>query len=633
MRKYESSSTCTKIKKYSALLIAILTLLGIVFFTMSFLVASPSPDENIDVLTPDEIDWLRGLPTIRVAPDLNYAPLEFEEEGKIKGIAIDYLNWLSEHFPIRFELVRYPDWQAQLDAIRNEEIDMLSGAAKTPARTEYMHFTETYFKAPFVLIRRNDALKIQREEQLDSLVAVVVKGYSVNEFLEVRYPNLQILNVPTIQEGLIYVVNGQADFLVSESFVAIYYITKEKLSNLVIENDFKIDYYMNLRMATSLSQSKLAGVLTKMLATIPEDFRHTTERKWLGILPDVGISREVVVRLYAALFTLIVLVVMIVLWNRSLKTRVDKKTVELRELNAELESRIEKRTFLLSETNHQLELSMVTLQYKEQELKEVNDELATSLQDLQQSQKRLVEAEKIAALGHLVSAVAHELNTPLGNCISINSFQAIQLQELNLKIEATESNELLSFCTLYEQSTTLLSSNLEKLRQIVDRFKEISVKDETYTEEYLVLSEVAQDCCYNYKMIKDYSWTIRDPNHLKIIGSRRHYESILSNLLMNSIEHGFTRLEDREAQITIDFSRQGDHLQLTFSDNGVGIADDLLDHVLEPLFSTKNSGGVGFNIILNHLSHAMPGKLQLNNHQGKGLSVEITFFSPRWINE
>lgn len=584
------------------------------------------------VLTPDEISWLRAQQVIRVAPDLAYAPIEFEENGEVKGIAIDYLNWMAAHYPIKFEIVKYPTWQEQLDAMKAQQIDMLSGAAETPERSLYMHFTKPYIRTPNVILRRKDKPAIASENDFVKLKVAAIRGYAVQEYLQIRYATLEVIPVKDIEDGLVRLSNGELDAMVAEAYLASYYVSSLRMSNIVMETAYEVDFPLKLSMATRDSAPELAIILDKMIASMPESERLAIERKWIGIETAPILPRNLLLMIGGGVSLLVGALVLIVLWNRTLKGRVEEKTLALSKLNSELEQKVERRTHLLSETNKQLELSMYTLQLRDEELQDLNHELEASLDALRTSQKKVIEMEKVAALGKLVATVAHEINTPLGNCIMMTSYEWDKHLEYKHYYEhhhpVDETTE--AYFDSIENVHEILRSSLDRLTLIVNRFKALAVQNLDQKQDVFDVTEVIHVCMVQYRQLQSFEWSIVPDEPIFIVGIRSAYEEVFSNLISNAVIHGFVDGFREEAKIAVKLERRSDSLIVEIQDNGIGVSDELISKVTEPLFSTNRSGGIGFNIIMNILSHTLEGEMALDNKTESGLRVVIMLRHVNW---
>lgn len=609
---------------------------GVVLLLLLFGFGTISFSETVNysnVLNAEELAWLKAHPTIKVAPDLYYAPIEFEDHGDVKGIAIDYLRWMEAHYPIQFDVVKYPTWQAQLDAMKVEEIDMLSGAAKTPERTVYMNFTSAYISSPNVILRRKDHPAIESEDAFLKLKVAAINGYAVEEFLRIRYTNLNIVEVTNVEEGLVKLSNGDVDAMVTESYLASYYVTNLKMSNLSIEEYYKVDFPLNLCMATRKNAPELAVILDKMIKSMPEKDRLLIEQKWVGIGRESSLSRNVLYGFMIGIGILMGALVLIILWNRTLKGRVEEKTQALSKLNAELEQKVERRTHLLSETNKQLELSMYTLQIRDEELQTLNHDLEESLEALRTSQKKVIEMEKVAALGKLVATVAHEINTPLGNCIMMTSFEWDKHVEYknyyqhHFPVDAVAEEYFSSIESTHE----ILRSSLDRLTLIVNRFKSLAVQNLDQHSETFDLADLIELSMLQYRQLKYFEWTILPDMPMRITGIKSAYEELFMNLISNSVIHGFGDGFTGQGHIDVNLEHHPNGLVIEFKDNGVGVHDDLIDKVTEPLFSTNRSGGIGFNIIMNILNHTLDGEMVLDNSIKEGLRIVVLLKNVEWI--
>lgn len=623
-------------KKKYANYVQIIIFLFLVIFFISFIATSQAASSPmLTELTTSELEWLAQNPIIKVAPDIGYAPVEFEENGKIEGIAIDYLDWMAKHYPIKFEIVRYSTWTEVLNAARSKQIDVVSGAAKTPERSTYLQFTKPYIIIPNVVLRRYDSPIINNDAEFIKLKIGTTKGYAVNEFVRLRYPNLQVYEFDKIEDQLRKLSTGELDAVVSEIMMSSYYISKLKLTNLVIEEKFQVDFPIELAMATHKDSSILNGILDKMLTSIPEDFKRSTEQKWSGINLNQGIPKSFFISLLISFSIVLVLSVSVIFWNKLLRSSVDEKTHELEILNKHLEEKVERRTMLLNTTNQQLELSMVTLQMKDEELCNINAELEASLLDLHAFQQKLVEVEKVAALGRLVATVAHEMNTPLGNSILCASY--IQEQNNNLKLFLAQQKSppklLLDHSSSLDEAVHSLNRSLERAANLVSRFKSLAIRNLNQEEVVFDVKELFDECLQMYNYIKPVSALIEVKFSSKIIGIRAAYEEVFCNLISNSIIHGFSDTFDGDAIINAKIEKIGEGILIEYSDNGIGIDDNLLDKVLEPLFSTNrtgNSGGIGLNIITNLLNYTLGGTMKLDNSSQIGLKIIIEITKVNW---
>jgi signal transduction histidine kinase len=258
----------------------------------------------------------------------------------------------------------------------------------------------------------------------------------------------------------------------------------------------------------------------------------------------------------------------------------------LAKLNTELEQRVVKRTQELEERNHELHDTLVTLRA---------------------TQQRLVESEKLAALGSLVAGVAHEINTPIGIGFTAASFLADQasLYQQRMPDDPLANTAL--------ESSRLICQNLERAAQLINAFKQVSVDQSSEQQRRFdlvqYLDEILLSLNPRLKQCKP-DIVINGPTHMLLNSYPGCYYQIFTNLILNSLIHGF---EDRTGgTITIDIKQQQERLIIDYRDNGVGIPEDWQHKVFEPFMTTKRSqgcSGLGMHIAFNLVNQLLQGHI------------------------
>jgi two-component system C4-dicarboxylate transport sensor histidine kinase DctB len=99
-------------------------------------------------------------------------------------------------------------------------------------------------------------------------------------------------------------------------------------------------------------------------------------------------------------------------------------------------------------------------------------------------------------------------------------------------------------------------------------------------------------------------------------------EQVLVNLVSNAID-ALNGVDD--AQISIDWSRQGDTVRISVRDNGSGLSDEVRAHIFEPFFTTKKTSGLGLGLALSSdIIKSYGGMLTADNHPDGGAVFTIT---------
>ena len=278
-------------------------------------------------------------------------------------------------------------------------------------------------------------------------------------------------------------------------------------------------------------------------------------------------------------------------------------------LNGELEVKVHDRTAKLEKNNKQL-----------QDL----------LDNLTLAQDQLVQSEKMASLGQLVAGVAHEVNTPLGICVTSITALKEKVEALQQAIEAQHLsksflNDTLKLIMEYEQ---IIERSLNKSVELIRSFKSVAVEQHTDPEMSINLRQHVYDVVNTVKTLfkqKKYHINVEVDENLTLITYPSAWNQILTNFLMNSHRHGF---EDcYEGDISISFIENDGYLTLLYSDNGKGISEDFKKRIFDPFVTTKRGqggSGLGLNIVFNLVNTKLGGTIELlESKEGVCFKVKV----------
>ncbi len=254
--------------------------------------------------------------------------------------------------------------------------------------------------------------------------------------------------------------------------------------------------------------------------------------------------------------------------------------------------------------------------------------LQTSLTDLHLAQERLIEKEKMASLGSLVSGVAHEINTPLGvGLTGISQIDhEIQKMESNYNSESLTEDALLGSIATIQQLTKTITDRLNNAVTLVKSFKNISVDQHFEDKREFLLKDYVDDLILSLQNPLK-SKAVRVVNNIDksiLLDSYPGvFSQIFSNLILNSIAHGFEESEDNNIEISAYVE---DGLHILYKDNGMGITDEVAKKIFDPFFTTKRGqggSGLGMNIIYNLITQKLKGKMELLRISPHGLGFNI----------
>ncbi len=265
------------------------------------------------------------------------------------------------------------------------------------------------------------------------------------------------------------------------------------------------------------------------------------------------------------------------------------------------------------------------------ELEQNMQVLRKTVDDLKKTQRKLAEQEKMASLGSLVSGVAHEINTPLGVAITASSYLTQTADELFKLFNSgtlTKKDFSDAMSELVE-TNMMVSKNLERAAALVKSFKMVAV-DQTNEDvrsfdikdyiESVLLSLAPKFKRTTHQVI------IEAPENLMVNSSPGALSQVLTNLLMNSLIHGF---EDRQNGVVRIVIRQIDDLiHLDYFDNGKGVDPSIRDRIFDPFVTTarhKGGSGLGTHIVYNLVHQVLGGSLSLMGDTKQGVHFAIEF--------
>ena len=271
--------------------------------------------------------------------------------------------------------------------------------------------------------------------------------------------------------------------------------------------------------------------------------------------------------------------------------------------------------------------------YLEERVIERTNTLQKTLEALTGTQEKLIESEKMAALGNLVAGVAHEVNTPIGVAVTANSSALDHLKQLNQQLEGNtlSKNSLMTFIAHIGECLTISSSNLDRAAALICNFKQTAVDQSMLDISTVMLNDYLASTIHSLTPLTrshKVTTTIECDNTLSIITVCGALSQIIMNLVSNSCVHGFKDRDDNHINITVHTDQEQNTYTLCYTDNGHGMTTNVLHSVFEPFFTTTrgNGGsGLGMAIVYNLATQALQGDIKIYSQLEEGITVIFTF--------
>lgn len=279
---------------------------------------------------------------------------------------------------------------------------------------------------------------------------------------------------------------------------------------------------------------------------------------------------------------------------------------------------------------HNLNLENTVTQ-RTAELTASNAELSQALQTLQKAQRELVESEKLASLGRLVAGVAHELNTPLGNALTVVSALDDRYRQLEAMLSGSTQ---LRRSTLEElardtrRGQDILQRNVQKAADLVRDFKQVAIDQTADLRRDFDLGKVVEDVLVMVEPSFKHTPFVIDTDLCHGLSMNSYpgaLGQVLTNLLMNALLHAFEGLA--HGQVRVHCSRVSEteaEAELSVTDNGRGMDDAVRRRIFDPFFTTKlgtGGSGLGMHIVHSIVTNVLGGQIEVKSSPGQGTQM------------
>jgi signal transduction histidine kinase len=257
--------------------------------------------------------------------------------------------------------------------------------------------------------------------------------------------------------------------------------------------------------------------------------------------------------------------------------------------------------------------------------------LAEAALHASETQRYLIETERLAALGGLVAGVAHEINSPVGISLTVASTLAHRCKTFADQIVSgpVRRSLLAEFADDCRDAANQLVANLQRAGELIQSFKQVAVDrsqaDRRSFDLKLATEQIVASVRPGLPKSRDLL-TLEIPSDVALDSYPGAYGQVLTNLIFNAVTHGFA--DGADGRIVIKARRLGtEQIEITFSDDGRGIPGEAQRHVFDPFFTTRRaqgSTGLGLYIVHNLVTQQLGGRITLVSVLGKGTTICMT---------
>ncbi|HET9551394.1 MAG TPA: transporter substrate-binding domain-containing protein [Anaeromyxobacteraceae bacterium] len=532
-----------------------------------------------------------------VGADRDYPPYEFlDKNGQPAGFNVDLTRALAEVMGMQVEF-RFGTWSEIRAGMADGRIDLLQGISWSEARARELDFAAPHAVIHHAIFARKTTRPVASLDELRGKKVLVFGGGIMDEQLTRRGYGPDLVRAGTPADALQLLEAGRADYLVVAALPGIWLSRELGLADVVpVARSVAAERY---GYAVRKGNAELLGRIDEGLAILRQTGRYEAiHHKWLGPLEPQGVPWGTVARWGAAVLVPLLLGLGgTVLWSRSLKRQVAQRTESLALEVAQRERAVE---------------------------------------ELRIHQQQLVQADKMAALGVLVSGVAHEINNPNGyillNMPILKAAFEDALEALETRGADTAGLTLggIPWERMREQIPLMLEemqAGGRRIKHIVEDLKDFARREDSPALEAVDLNEVARAA------VRLLGAAITRATHRfelelgeglpRVRANGQRIEQVVVNLLVNACE----ALPDpgRRVRLATRHDAARGQVVLEVADEGVGIKPEDLARVTDPFFTTKRArGGTGLGLSVSAgIVKAHGGTLELASAPGRGTTATL----------
>lgn len=602
----------------------------------------------------------------RNAPPLRYVD---EEDGQYKGVLIDYIHYLSIELGTKIELKPLV-WEDVMTELVSGNADMCDMFASEERSKKFLFSKPIYNLRGILAVNSELTDEIKSLDDLKGKTMAMQKEDYASEYLSKNYPEINQYFVNDLEEALLLVAEGKAAATLGDEPVIIYQIDKHNLHSDVTVIEKPIYENQVVFAIPKSKPELIPILNKAINSMNKKNVLEKIQQKWFRISTPIVTYRDLdSIKGYIALSILIVLVVLglFAIWNYSLKSQIKVRTKELEDSRNELQAVFDGMTeymlvldesknikninrgflkelgkdksqvlgtsyreslgdFATEELDYLVDKALEEGNYITEELQINNYIYQVSLKALNSinssrkyvliflfditnekiSANKLLQANKMLAIGELAAGIAHEIRNPLG--IIRNHSYIIKNSNNNWDI--------------VNKSLGYIDSAVARASRIIDNLLNFSRISGDYVESTNMYSFIENILELQNKTMQKHNieYEIICNKGMTVIINQESLKHILINLISNAID-----AIENGGKITIKAYEDGNNLAIECTDTGIGIAKENLEKIFNPFYTTKEPGkgtGLGLYIVYNEVKK-LNGDITVESVLGEGTTFKV----------
>ena len=530
------------------------------------------------ILTGEEKAWLRKHGAIRMgflASDSGVSTFD-PATGEFTGVITDYIQFAADclgNQELEFQLVGYDSKEAELDALKSGEIDMIFHCDQNPNLAEEYHFacTNTTWTSNLMAVTN----KQHFNENNVNRIAVPQNKLSLKKYLAFYYPQWEIVDCDTQEDAAKLVKDGQADCFVTGISSENKYSKKYSFYSVPLVNPVRSCFAVNSgnRSLLSILNKTIKAMPVNMLAGALAMYKSSARKVTLS---DFIKDNFFKVMLISSIAVAVVLLTILMLLQKARKAEAAarKAASDTQELNAKLQVAVEKA----------------------------------------ESANR--------AKSTFLSNMSHDIRTPMNAIIGFTTLALSNIDDTDrvkdyLGKTLASSNHLLSLINDVLDMSRIESGKIH-LEEV-----EVNLSDVLHDLKTIVSGQI-------YAKQLELYMDVMDVTDEDVYCDKTRLNQILLNLLSNAIK--FTpaggTVSVRVRQLAGKVRGCGQY-EFRIKDNGIGMSQEFAQKIFEPFERERTSTvsriqGTGLGMaITKNIVDMMGGTIEVQTAQGKGTEFTV----------